>query len=107
MDVRENDEFKEEKILRTKGRGRYKQYLVKWLHWATKLNSWVNAAYMKGYPWLYITIIIIVIWNLYKKKINMKFLKHVLLYIVFIDSNQRKKHIHCEGMESIILKVID
>lgn len=50
MDVRENDKFKEEKILRTKGRGRYKQYLVKWLHWATKLNSWVNAAYMKGYP---------------------------------------------------------
>lgn len=37
----------------------------------------------------------------------MKFLKHVLLYIVFIDSIQRKKHIHCEGMESIILKVID
>lgn len=39
----------------------------------------------------YLTIIIIiVIVNFYKKKINMKNLKHVLLFVVFIDSNQRK-----------------
>lgn len=50
VDVREDDEFKVEKILRTKGRGRNKQYLVKWLHWPTKFNSWVNADDMKGYP---------------------------------------------------------
>lgn len=55
VDVREDDEFKVEKILRTKGRGRNKQYLVEWLHWPTKFNSWVNADDMKGYLKWYIT----------------------------------------------------
>lgn len=53
----------------------------------------------------YLTIIIIiVIVNFYKKKINMKNLKHVLLFVVFIDSNQRKKHLHGAGMVSITFK---
>jgi hypothetical protein len=49
VDVRDDDEFKVETILRTKGRGRNKQYLMKWLHWPSKFNSWVNADDLKGY----------------------------------------------------------
>jgi hypothetical protein len=48
VNVREDDEFKVEKILQTKGRGRNKQYLVKWLHWPSKFNSWVNANDVKA-----------------------------------------------------------
>jgi hypothetical protein len=38
VDVLDDDEFKVETIFRTKGRGRNKQYLVKWLHWPSKFN---------------------------------------------------------------------
>jgi hypothetical protein len=48
VNVREDDEFKVEKILQTKGRGRNKQYLVKWLHWPSKFNSWVYANEVKA-----------------------------------------------------------
>jgi hypothetical protein len=48
VNVREDDEFKVEKILQTKGRGRNKQYLVKWLHWPSKFNSWVNVNNVKA-----------------------------------------------------------
>ena len=43
VDVREDDTFKVEKILKTRGRGQNKQYWVKWLHWPSKFNSWINA----------------------------------------------------------------
>ncbi|KAK3091182.1 hypothetical protein FSP39_017779 [Pinctada imbricata] len=43
MDTREDDAFKIETILKTKGRGRNKQYLVKWLYWSSKFNSWIKA----------------------------------------------------------------
>lgn len=46
VDVREEDTFKIEKILKTRGRGPNKQYYVKWLYWPTKFNSWINAGDM-------------------------------------------------------------
>ena len=35
--------YKIEKILEEKGRGKNKQYLVKWLNFDTKHNSWIPA----------------------------------------------------------------
>lgn len=49
VDVRKDDEFKVEKILQSRGRGPNKQYLIKWLHWPSKFNSWVNANDVKAY----------------------------------------------------------
>lgn len=40
----EDQMWKVEKILKTKGKGQNKQYFVKWLHWPNKFNSWVNAS---------------------------------------------------------------
>lgn len=48
VDVREDDMFKVERIVKTRGRGRNKQYLVKWLHWPSKFNSWVNNVQTLG-----------------------------------------------------------
>lgn len=39
VDVRDDDTFKIEKILKTRGRGNNKQHFVKWLHWLKKFNS--------------------------------------------------------------------
>lgn len=36
----ENEDFKIEKILKTRGRGANKEYLVKWMNWPDKYNSW-------------------------------------------------------------------
>jgi len=44
IDVRDDDMWKVERILKTRGKGRNKQYFVKWLHWPKKFNSWVNAS---------------------------------------------------------------
>jgi hypothetical protein len=41
--VTDTDLWKVENVLRTKGKGRHKQYRVKWLHWPSKFNSWVKA----------------------------------------------------------------
>lgn len=46
VDVREEDTFRIEKILKTRGRGPNKQYYVKWLYWPKKINSWINAGDM-------------------------------------------------------------
>ena len=35
--------FKVEKVLKTKGKGKNKQYLVRWLHWPAKYDSWVSS----------------------------------------------------------------
>ncbi|KAK3099205.1 hypothetical protein FSP39_000987 [Pinctada imbricata] len=48
VDVRNEDVFKVETIIKTKGRGRNKQYFVKWLHWPSKFNSWINASDLSG-----------------------------------------------------------
>jgi hypothetical protein len=39
VDVRDDDIWKIEKILKTKGTGNNKQYFIKWLHWPKKFNS--------------------------------------------------------------------
>ena len=36
--------FKIEKIVKTRGRGAGKEYFVKWLYWPTKFNSWIKAS---------------------------------------------------------------
>jgi hypothetical protein len=41
--VRDDDIWKIEKILKTKGKGNNKQYFIKWLHWPKKFNSWISA----------------------------------------------------------------
>ena len=35
--------WKIEKILKTRGKGNNKEYLVKWLHYPSKFNSYVKA----------------------------------------------------------------
>lgn len=41
--------FKVDKILRTRKRkGQEKEFLVHWLHWPDKFNSWVKASDMKN-----------------------------------------------------------
>jgi len=37
-----------ENVLRTRGKGQNKQYLIKWLYWPTKFNSWVQASDMEN-----------------------------------------------------------
>ena len=40
--------FKVEKVLRSrKRRGHEKEYLVRWLHWPDRFNSWVKASDMQ------------------------------------------------------------
>lgn len=41
--IDKNTQFKIEKIIETKGRGKNKKYLIKWLHYSDKFNSWVSA----------------------------------------------------------------
>ncbi len=43
VEVREDDTWKVEAILKTRGRGPNKEHLVKWLHWPKKFNSWVKT----------------------------------------------------------------
>ena len=44
LDLKDNELFKIEPILKTKGSGVNKQYFVKWLYWPKKFNSWVKAS---------------------------------------------------------------
>ena len=44
IELHDDQMWKLEKILKTKGKGRNKQYYVKWLHWPSKFNSWVKAS---------------------------------------------------------------
>lgn len=43
VDVRDDDLWKIEKVINTRGKGRNKQYFVKWLNWPKKFNSWISA----------------------------------------------------------------
>ena len=47
VDVQNEDLWKVEEILKTRGKGRQKQYYVKWLQWTKKFNSWLNASDVK------------------------------------------------------------
>ena len=40
--------YRIEKILQTKGKGAYKQYLVKWYGYSKDHNSWVKASQIDG-----------------------------------------------------------
>ena len=42
-DVKDDDLWKVERILKTRGKARNKQYFVKWLRWQNKFNSWILA----------------------------------------------------------------
>ena len=42
--IKPNDVYEVEKILKKRGRGRNVQYLVKWLGYPNKFNSWVSAS---------------------------------------------------------------
>ena len=44
VDLKDDELFKIESILKTKGKGQNKQYFVKWLHWPKKFNSWIQAS---------------------------------------------------------------
>ncbi|XP_033729418.1 uncharacterized protein LOC117318555 [Pecten maximus] len=44
VEVRDDDMWKVENILKTRGKGRNKQHFVKWLHWPKKFNSWIRAS---------------------------------------------------------------
>jgi hypothetical protein len=43
VDVRDDDIWTIEKILKTNGTGNNKHYFIKWLHWPKKFNSWISA----------------------------------------------------------------
>ena len=42
-DVKDDDLWKVERILKTRGKARNNQYFVKWLRWQNKFNSWILA----------------------------------------------------------------
>ena len=44
VDVRDDDMWKVENIIKTKGKGRNKEYYVKWLNWPKKFNFWIRAS---------------------------------------------------------------
>ena len=43
VDVRNDDMWKIEKKVKTKGKGNNKQHFIKSLHWPKKFNSWISA----------------------------------------------------------------
>lgn len=47
VDLRDDEQWKIEKIIKSRGIGQNKQYFVKWLNWPVKFNSWVKASDMK------------------------------------------------------------
>ena len=44
VEVRERDVYRIEKVIRTRGCGRNKEFLVKWAGWPDKYNSWIRAS---------------------------------------------------------------
>ena len=42
--VQRPDIFRIEKILQTKGQGKYKQHYVKWIGYPKQYNSWIKAS---------------------------------------------------------------
>ena len=44
VQLNDNDLFKIETVLKSRGKGQNKQYFVKWLYWPKKFNSWVKAS---------------------------------------------------------------
>ena len=48
--IKSNDVYEVEKILKKRGRGNNVQYLVKWLGYPSKFNSWVPASEINFIP---------------------------------------------------------
>ncbi len=44
----ENKAWKIEKVLKRRGKGKKQELLVKWLHWPSKYNSWVEASVVQS-----------------------------------------------------------
>ena len=44
INVDQNQPWEVEKVLKSRGRGRNKQYFVKWKYYPKKFNSWINAS---------------------------------------------------------------
>ena len=44
VDMDPDQTWKIEKVLKSRGKGQNKQYLVKWKYYPTKFNSWVKAS---------------------------------------------------------------
>ena len=45
--IKEDDVYEVEKILKTRGKGKNKEVLVKWLGYPAKFNSWIPASEVK------------------------------------------------------------
>jgi hypothetical protein len=43
------EEFKVEKVVKTKGRGRNKKLYIKWKNWSSRFNSWISSDSLKNY----------------------------------------------------------
>ena len=43
IDIKDNELWKIEKILKTKGKGHNKQLYMKWLNWPHKFDSWISS----------------------------------------------------------------
>ena len=43
VDLKDDNLFKIERILKERGKGQNKEYFVKWLYWPKKFNSWIKA----------------------------------------------------------------
>lgn len=48
-DVKDDDMFQIEEILKTRGKGKNKQFFVKWLYWPKQFNSWINATEVQNF----------------------------------------------------------
>jgi DNA polymerase III alpha subunit (gram-positive type) len=44
VEASEPDEYKIEKILKKRGKGKKEEYLVRWLHWPKKFDQWIPAS---------------------------------------------------------------
>ena len=47
VDITPDQMYKVEKVLKSRGRGPNKQYLVKWKYYPKKFNSWIRAKDME------------------------------------------------------------
>lgn len=43
------EEFKIERVLKSKGRGKNKKAYIKWKNWSSRFNSWIDATSVKNY----------------------------------------------------------
>ena len=49
IDIKDDELWKIEKILKTKGKGHNKQLYIKWLNWPHKFDSWISSEDIEDY----------------------------------------------------------